>query len=422
MRGFAKLGPALGLFFLAACNDNSVVGLPGDISVSPSSLDFGRVEENTDFAQTVVVSNVGDRVIEVTSIHVEPPGAAYVLGNEMPTPENPWRLQPRDFRPVDLHFVPPIPGQQEAVLVVESNDPDEQWVEVPLTGRGFHVQHDTFTQGQQIGGAADILFVVDNSGSMSEEQTKLGNSFNTFINWLVGKNVDYRIAVTTTDMVDSNHSGRFQGNPKVLSPQTANVVDAFKANVQVGTSGSATEKGLEGGLKALQEPLISSTNTGFLRPEARLFVVFVTDEEDSSPGTAQSYVDGFKAVKGGDLSKIFFAAIAGPPPYGCFTFSSSADAGTRYKTVVDSTSGLFGSICDNDFGVTLQNLAFEVTASNGDFPLTQVPIPSTIRVTVDGIPQPAGNWVYLPGPNVVHFQPGFEPAPGVMVQITYEVE
>ncbi len=421
MRGFAKLG-LVSVFFLAACNDTGVVGLPGDIQVSPASLDFGRVAENTDFEQTIIVSNEGERAIKVTGLHIEPPGSAYVLGSDVPSPSNPWTLAAREFRPIEVHFVPQVPGAVEGTVVIESNDPDEGFLEVALAGHGYHVQLDNFTQGQQVGGVADILFVVDNSGSMGEEQTKLGQSFTTFINWLVGKNVDYHIAVTTTDMVDANHQGKFQGSPTVLTPATPNVIVEFQQNAAVGTVGSADEQGLAAGLAALQPGLLASTNAGFLRSNARLFVVFVTDEEDASSGTPSSYVSNFAAVKGGDLTKIFFAAIAGPPPLGCFNFSSSADAGTRYKSVVDATTGLFGSICDADFGVTLQNLAFEVTATSGDFPLTQIPDAGTIQVMVDGVIAPVGQWVYIPAQNVVHFQPGFEPAGGALVQITYEVQ
>ena len=47
----------------------------------------------------------------------------------------------------------------------------------------------------------DILFVIDNSGSMAEEQANLSNNFAAFINVLEAPDVkaNYRIAITTTD-------------------------------------------------------------------------------------------------------------------------------------------------------------------------------------------------------------------------------
>ena len=46
----------------------------------------------------------------------------------------------------------------------------------------------------------DVLVVVDNSGSMAEEQAKLAANFGPFIDGLIAADVDYRIAVTTTDL------------------------------------------------------------------------------------------------------------------------------------------------------------------------------------------------------------------------------
>ena len=44
----------------------------------------------------------------------------------------------------------------------------------------------------------DLLFVIDNSGSMQQEQTNLIANFPTFISVLDASGLDYRVAVTTT--------------------------------------------------------------------------------------------------------------------------------------------------------------------------------------------------------------------------------
>ena len=49
---------------------------------------------------------------------------------------------------------------------------------------------------------ADILFIVDNSGSMREEQQNLADNFGLFINEIAGAG-DYRIAVVTTDQTSA---------------------------------------------------------------------------------------------------------------------------------------------------------------------------------------------------------------------------
>src|SRR5689334_157258 len=65
----------------------------------------------------------------------------------------------------------------------------------------------------------DILFVIDNSGSMAEEQATLARNFEQFIEVLerTDVNANYRIAITTTDNANVSYcgengpeSGRFQ--------------------------------------------------------------------------------------------------------------------------------------------------------------------------------------------------------------------
>src|SRR5205085_9381823 len=45
----------------------------------------------------------------------------------------------------------------------------------------------------------DILWVVDNSGSMNPYQTNLTNNFSSFINNFQNKGYDFHISVTTSD-------------------------------------------------------------------------------------------------------------------------------------------------------------------------------------------------------------------------------
>lgn len=58
-------------------------------------------------------------------------------------------------------------------------------------------------QTKVTGGVVDILFVNDNSGSMSYEQNQIAARFSTFISTLQAQSIDYRIAITTTDISDT---------------------------------------------------------------------------------------------------------------------------------------------------------------------------------------------------------------------------
>lgn len=58
------------------------------------------------------------------------------------------------------------------------------------------------------GGKVDILIVTDNSASMSYEQERMAIRFGQFINNLEKKSVDYRIAFTTTDISSPDNGAR----------------------------------------------------------------------------------------------------------------------------------------------------------------------------------------------------------------------
>lgn len=156
----------------------------------------------------------------------------------------------------------------------------------------------------------DILWVIDSSGSMAPKQARLAASFNGFINQLVSANppIDFHIAVVTTDTDDPNTRGTLR--PWNLNPRsgdfigcvpqmpsgtlcntsatvlgsTTSAVSAFNQMALVGINGSAQERGLLAAYLALTNPLNQSTTTTdkFIRPEAALYVIVVSDEDDSS--------------------------------------------------------------------------------------------------------------------------------------------
>ncbi len=156
----------------------------------------------------------------------------------------------------------------------------------------------------------DILWVVDSSGSMAPKQARLADSFSGFINQLVTANppIDFHIAVITTDTDDPATRGTLR--PWALGPLSADHIAcvpqmaggtlcntsstvagatssaglAFAKMSLVGTQGSAQERGLLAVYLALTNPVNLSTaiSTRFIRADAALYVIVVSDEDDSS--------------------------------------------------------------------------------------------------------------------------------------------
>jgi hypothetical protein len=188
--------------------------------------------------------------------------------------------------------------------------------------------------------AADILFVVDDSGSMTDKQQALADNLSSFIDGLTSSAValDLRIGVTNTSLddyngrtgygaaavvagvtypypgppgapfprgtiiaIDPDTSGTGQfghftwgkkwdpaglvstwGGPRILS-SGPDLARDFKANIHQGEWGSGKEQPLRAMRAALDASSVTnSPNFGFLRSGARLAVVILTDEDDCS--------------------------------------------------------------------------------------------------------------------------------------------
>jgi hypothetical protein len=178
----------------------------------------------------------------------------------------------------------------------------------------------------------DILFVVDDSGSMQVEQANLATNFQTFIDRLSKAAVknEFQIGITTTSIdrnavvggvttlvstfgptcptgavspnagaqypagalvsVDATGHHLTSGGGRILAADSPTLVQDFVRNVHVGVCGSGKEQGLRAARLALSEPLLSGANAGFLRPGAKLAVIIVSDDDDcSDPGDGQGH-------------------------------------------------------------------------------------------------------------------------------------
>ncbi|MCP4224637.1 MAG: hypothetical protein GY773_14965, partial [Actinomycetia bacterium] len=163
---------------------------------------------------------------------------------------------------------------------------------------------------------------------------------------------------------------------------------------------------------AVQNTDSGDCNAGFMRPQAMLHIIDITDEPEQSPRPWDEIVDSI-VTKKGSLALTTISAIAGDYPSGC----DDAAAGTGYYEAVDATSGVFLSICQS--WATTNNLGLLASASvNQDtFELSQPAQESTIVVEVNGQRQTSG-WAYDAASNAVIFASNL-PGEGDEVSITY---
>ncbi|MBO87045.1 MAG: hypothetical protein CL927_16985, partial [Deltaproteobacteria bacterium] len=178
----------------------------------------------------------------------------------------------------------------------------------------------------------------------------------------------------------------------VLNTSTSEPGEIFSEMVAVGVEGSGIEMGLASARTALSEPLLSTTNAAFLREDANLSIIFVSDENDFSEDTTSEYYRHFAELKTDaayrDHGILNFSAIVGrdvPPAAGAFACESTngvASYGARYIDLATRTDGALESICDEDFSPIASELGLLVSGLNLEFVLTEPCDETTLEVTL----------------------------------------
>lgn len=191
-----------------------------------------------------------------------------------------------------------------------------------------------------------------------------------------------------TDFTLNNHD-------LYLTPATEGAEEIFQEMVAQGTGGSGMEMGLEGARMALYEPDQVAYNTGFVREDANLSILIVSDEEDSSPLSVSDYLRGFADLKEGayrDHSRMNLSAVVGkaPPAFegepSCSSANGFADYGSRYVYAAEQTDGIIESICDEDFSPIVDELGLRLSGLLVEFALSDVPDVKTLTVSIYNSP------------------------------------
>ncbi len=232
----------------------------------------------------------------------------------------------------------------------------------------------------------DILWVVDDSCSMADEQRKLGNNFDAFISFFLGSGLDWHIGVVSTDTDNGNNAGKLRAamdgsQARFLTPSMSNVEAAFSNMVNLGTNGSPTESGLKATQRAIapSNAAVQAANAGFYREGAALHVVVISDEEDqSSPLSVPEFVNWMVNLKASPEIPLTFSSIVTPQP----ACPGDGTPGTRYMNVSQQIGGQIESICVDDWYPVLEALGLQAAGLKKEYFLTELPVPSSIDVTV----------------------------------------
>lgn len=258
--------------------------------------------------------------------------------------------------------------------------------------------------------ALDILFVIDDSGSMDTHQERLKKNVNELIRAAQVAGVDIHAGVITTSVEGYSTTPWVAGG--LIGPQKKFAATAdgdFAATLATNltaamtTSGSGIEQPFRTVQLALSEPLASTENKGFLRPDAALAVFVLTDADDQSEapmGSSAEFVSFLKGLKSG-APVAFHAAYAPTSDTTCRRDIGSEPMPVRIEEVLTAFGTLKESvsICDADFGTKLGQIGRGYSAIGlRTVQLKLAPNLSTMKVTYGTETFQAGDllngWVY----------------------------
>jgi hypothetical protein len=264
--------------------------------------------------------------------------------------------------------------------------------------------------------AVDVLFVVDSTGSMAEEQAGLAAAAASFVGVLDGLALSYQLGVVTTDPDDA---GALLGRPWIITAVADDPAASLAAALLVGTDSPPPSAGLAAASLALAD--VQGLNRGFRRADAGLQVVFVSDGDDESdtflgddPAGAFLEVLADDAARSGRAARA--SAIVGDVPAGCRSETGNASPGTRYVDVAQASGGVVASICTADFAPVAGALGAGAAEWPTRFALQAVPEPGTVKVEVDGTRIPDGWEIDEAGPALVF---DIAPAPDAEILVRY---
>ncbi len=283
-------------------------------------------------------------------------------------------------------------------------------------------------------GMVDIVLVIDNSGSMAEEQANLSGKLNDLLvaiadsSWQINV-INTSTVVANNDIFNANLGGQETCNSTLIRKGDADPTTAFANAVKAGTSGSGNEMGIRQAVVGLRCP------GKMPRAGASLAVLIVSDEDNCSldgadcgaaPWAKENYlIDYVEKSMGMVVGKnAGFYGIIAPSKAECTTAFNPSPQYIRlfdYKAAVPKQN--YGNICDASYKTTLNRISQNIALLlDNKFTLAKTPAPGTLNVSVKsaaGVVTPVNPGDYTQTNNTVTFNAGKEPANGSTIIFDY---
>lgn len=304
-----------------------------------------------------------------------------------------------------------MPGDPETVVVTETvteiitvteeiEVPVYIEVEVPVNEGEIWI--DSFTQHMSVDGI-DILWVIDRSGSMNRYDAELLAGVEAMLLALPAS--DWRLVMISADSRKSVVSTEFP-----LVPGD----DIDDAAAMLAT---LTMAPYEEGFNSVYEYInLNPYSSTWMRPDAGLLVVFVSDEEEQSHVEFPAVSDFLSWYGSLRFGSVFMASVINvEADYTLCDFPPNPiDVGDRYMEATSTLGGVIVDICDTDWsaGVTDATHSIEPVEK---IVLTHKAEIDSIRVFINGSLN--HDWYYQESDNTVYFT--IIPSAGQLVEVGY---
>jgi hypothetical protein len=264
---------------------------------------------------------------------------------------------------------------------------------------------DSFTQPNTVDGI-DILWVIDTSGSMHRFDAQLMAGIETML--LALPPTSWRLAMMSNDPARAVLESQF---PLVPGDD---ILDAEAMYSSMGRGGH------EEGFDAVYEYIINNSYSGtWMRPDAGLLVVFVSDEEEQSNdhfSDVSDFISWYGGLRGGS---VFLASIVNhEASESLCDWVSPIDVGDRYMDATNAFGGNIIDICAEDWTAGVADAAASVEPHES-WKLTHAAVPDSVRVFLNGVMvEPSYvTWSYSEVDNTVYFHD--IPIGSTLVEIGY---
>ncbi len=272
---------------------------------------------------------------------------------------------------------------------------------------------------------ADILFVVDDSGSMSDNQNALSQAADDFIAEMTNSGLSYRSAIITTGYGATDHTNGAAYHILRSVGIIENNTTLLKQSLVAGTNGSGTETGIWNAEQALQSVAHNDnvdgavTTAGMPKAGSTLSVIIISDERSQ-------YRSRSNGVDFNVSNNLFIDR--GIRVYSLVETQSYIIDNSQYDDLSAATGGIHSNIRNQDangsldFSGFMQQIAQDAGGAASSFILAHsATVINEVKVNGTVIAEDAVNgYTYVQSSSAIVFHGTAVPPSGATIEVSYD--